>query len=284
MRLTRFFRLKESIRQLQAREGINGVAFRLKEEPFRIDPAELVFGYSGIFYLTSTGAITRVVLYDAEQRVDSERMDPLIRSNVVSGGFDNLSLIEKLPRFHFLNCRQLQQAQQSEWRTPPAWQISHRNNSRFIFSYTTNSGVLCDMDTQRLLPCPDCIESMHELGYTKAEISNSGHILSLLDSNEFYTRIQTIRPATCTSVPKMFWLDWAEIAQRHQSGASGCTNGCDITDDHNPLGAHYSHSDINHSSFHYLSSLCHTCHKKKPGHDGLRSNTLAQKNRSLDNT
>jgi hypothetical protein len=82
----------------------------------------------------------------------------------------------------------------------------------------------------------------------------------------------------------MFWLDWAEIAQRHQSGTRGCTNGCDITDDHNPLGTHYSHSDINHSSFHYLSSLCHTCHKKKPGHDGLRSNTLAQKNRPLDIT
>ena len=100
MRLTRFFQLKESVRQLQAHEGIDGLAFRLREEPFRVDPAELIFGETGIFNLSSTGALTRVTLYDAEQRIDSDRMDPILRSNVVSGGFDNLSLIEQLPRYH----------------------------------------------------------------------------------------------------------------------------------------------------------------------------------------
>ena len=277
MRLTRFFRLKESIRQLQAREGINGVAFRLMEEPFRIDPAELIFGTTGIFSLTSSGALTRVTLYDAEQRVDSNQMDPLMRSNVVSGGFDNLSLIEQLPRYHFLFCTHLQEQQQNEWRAPHAWQISHRHNSRFIFSYTTESGVLCDMDTQRLLPCTECTKAMNELGYMKAEITNSGHLLSLLDSNEFYTRQKAIRPSSCTSVPKCLWVDWPHLTEQYKSVSKICANSLrDAVDcDSTTVGTHYSHSDINHKNFHYLTSLCHRCHLQKPGHEYLRKTAEA---------
>jgi len=272
VRLTRFFRLKESVRQLHAREGISGLAFRLKEEPFRIDPAELIFGKTGIFNLTTSGALTRVILYDAEQRVDSDQMDPLIRNNVVSGGFDNLSLIEQLPRYHFLFCEHLQKQHQSEWREQNAWQISHRHSSRFIFSYTTNSGVLCDMDTQRLLPCPACIKAMHELGYLKADITDSGHLLSLLDSGEFYTRQRAIRPSSCPSVPKCLWVDWPDLTRQLHSRSARCTNtlrvstDCDTT----TISAHYSHCDINHKNFHYLSSLCHACHLQKPGHEHLR--------------
>ena len=272
MRLTRFFRLKESIRQLQAREGINGLAFRLKEEPFRIDPAELILGQTGLFNLSVSGALTRVVLYDAEQRVDSDQMDPLMRSNVVSGGFDNLSLIEQLPRFHFLYCEQLQQQHQSEWREQRAWQISHRQNSRFIFSYTTQTGVLCDMDTQRLLPCPDCISAIHELGYVKKGITDSGHLLSLLDTHEFYTRKKSMRPTTCSSVPGSLWTDWSQLAEHARqfsktcAGANADNPNCELT----ATGTHYSHCDINHTNFHYLTSLCHTCHVGKPGHGNIR--------------
>jgi len=272
VRLTRFFRLKESVRQLQAREGINGVAFRLKEEPFRVDPTQLIFGETGIFSLTSSGAVTRVTLYIAEQRVDSDRMDPLIRSNVVSGGFDNLSLIEQLPRFHFLFCRNLQEQQRCEWRESQAWQISHRHNSRFIFSYTTHSGVLCDMDTQRLLPCEECKKAMNELGYMKADITESGHLLSLLDNNEFYTRQKAIRPSLCTSVPKTLWLDWPKLTEQYQSVSNVCANSFrdEIDCDTATTGTHYSHSDIHHKNFHYLTNLCHSCHKQKPGHEYLQ--------------
>ncbi len=272
MRLTRFYRLKESVRQLQAREGINGLAFRLKEEPFRIDPAELIFGETGIFNLTVSGALTRVTLYDAEQRVDSDQLDPLLRSNVVSGGFDNLSLIEQLPRFHFLFCEHLQQQHRNEWREPHAWQISHRDKSRFIFSYTTQSGVLCDMDTQRLLPCAHCTKAMNELGYMKAEITDSGHLLSLLDSSEFYTRQKAIRPSSCPSVPKCFWVDWRHLATRCRSISKRCANSHSGTADCDSTGqsTHYSHCDITHKNFHYLTNLCHPCHQQKPGHEHLR--------------
>ena len=199
-------------------------------------------------------------------------MDPLIRSNVVSGGFDNLSLIKQLPRYHFLNCEYLQEQQHREWREPHAWQISHRHKSRFIFSYTTQSGVLCDMDTQRLLPCPDCVKAMNELGYMKAEITDSGHLLSLLDSNDFYTRQKAIRPSSCASVPKCLWVDWPHLSERYQSVSKICANsgreeaGCETT----AVSTHYSHSDINHNNFHYLSNLCYSCHLKKPGHEYLR--------------
>lgn len=276
MRLTRFFRLKESVRQLQAREGIDGLAFRLKEEPFRIDPAELVFGQTGIFNLTASGSVTRVVLYDSEQRVDSENMDPLLRANVVSGGFDNDSLIERLPRFHLLLCDELLQLQDTQWRMTQAWQISHRANSRFIFSYTTNSGVLCDMDTQRLLPCAGCITAMNELGYMKNSINDSGHLLALLNSQDFYTRQQTPRPTSCTSVPKSLWADWALLSNRYQSMHDRCANSATAGDtgrcDNTSITAHYSQSDINRGNFHYLTGLCHTCHTKTPGHEYLRDN------------
>lgn len=270
MRLTRFFRLKESIRQLQAREGISGLAFRLNEEPFRVDPAELIFGQTGIFSMSGSGAVTRVVLYDAEQRVDSDQMDPLMRSSVVSGGFDNLSLIEQLPRFHFLFCEHLQQHHASEWRQNRAWQISHRSNSRFIFSYTTQTGVLCDMDTQRLLPCPECIRAMNELGYMKKGITDSGHLLSLLDNHEFYTRKKSIRPNTCTTVPGCLWVDWAQLAEHSSRLLPVCANA-NNSHDCDTIGTHYSHSDINHRNFHYLTSLCHNCHTAKPGHENIRN-------------
>lgn len=259
------------MRQLQAREGINGLAFRLKEEPCPVDPVELIFGETGIFYLTLSGALTRVILYDAEQRVDSDRMDPLIRSNVVSGGFDNTSLIEQLPRFHFLFCKQLQKQQQAEWRGAAAWQISHRPNSRFIFSYTTKSGVLCDMDTQRLQPCPECLENMHELGYMRDSITNSGHLLALLDSGEFYTRLKGIRPSACPSVPKSLWADWPRLTASRQCRSSQCVNSNrnTVKCDDKAINTHYSHCDIKHNNFHYLSNLCHTCHAQKPGHEHL---------------
>lgn len=278
MRLTRFFQLKESVRQLQAHEGIDGLAFRLREEPFRVDPAELIFGETGIFNLSSTGALTRVTLYDAEQRIDSDRMDPILRSNVVSGGFDNLSLIEQLPRYHFLNCEKLQQQQDSEWREAHAWQISHRDNSRFIFSYTTTSGVLCDMDTQRLLPCPYCTDAMHELGYMKAEITNSGHLLALLDSGEFYTRRKSIRPSSCPSIPKCFWVDWPLLTKRHQSVSKRCANSCreSVNCDESGACTHYSHCDTNHKNFHYLTNLCGPCHQQKAGHQQLRQTNQSQ--------
>jgi len=283
VRLTRFFQLKESVRQLQAREGINGLAFRLKEEPFRVDPAELIFGETGLFYLAVSGALTRVTLYDAEQRVDSDQMDPLMRTNVVGGGFDNLSLIEQLPRFHFLNCEQLQNEQQSEWRESRAWQISHRENSRFIFSYTTKSGVLCDMDSQRLLPCPHCVTAMNELGYMPGIVKNadntdSGHFLSLLDSSEFYTRQKAIRPSSCPSVPKCFWTDWPELTRRYLAISTPCANtGRDAPEcDSAGASTHYSHCDINHKKFHYLTNLCQPCHQQKPGHEHLRLSVKAE--------
>ncbi len=271
MKLTRFFQLKETIRQLDANEGIDGLAFRLKQEPFRIDPAELVFGRAGIYLITTDGAVCKVMLYDAEQSIDTEDMDPLLRQDALSGGFDSDKLVEKLPRYHFLNCQTVQSHSQQRWQDDTAWQISQSPSARFSFRYVTRTGILCDMNTQRLLPCEYCVSEMAELGVIKN--AQSGALLPPLSDDSFYTRQRSATPPDCTAIPKNLWTDWSVISNHYRKLTGSVCQGksCAVTrtapsELPRCLETHYTSRDQSQRHFHFIESLCSLCHSQREGH------------------
>lgn len=274
MRLTRFYQLKESIRQLDNDEGIEGLAFRLQEEPFRVDPAELVIGQNGIYLVTINGAVSRVLLYDAEQLVDAQGNDKLLRNNLLNGGFDSEELLTSLPRYHFLNCKTIQQQSQNNWQENQAWQVSQRTSRRFIFRYVTESGILCDMDTQRLLACKHCTEELQEIGPAHKATAPE---LTQLAANSFHIRQQHKKPSGCSTIPKNLWADW-EVISKHYSRITNniCKqNACNRaeagkSEQTDYPQTHYVSEDKHHRQFNYINRLCESCHSQHPCYERVQ--------------
>ena len=106
MKLTRFALLRDCVESLHAPQGVDGIANRLLNETVPVSLSQLIIGQSGIWLTTVSGAVTRVILYDAQISLSDDH--PLLTRAVMRAGFDSTELISLLPRYHLTGCSQLE--------------------------------------------------------------------------------------------------------------------------------------------------------------------------------
>lgn len=128
MRITDFSQLTAVVRSLGIDQGLK-LDKKFSTGSVDLDPDNIVFGISGLYYVDPSGSVLRVVVHIVDKSTRFiTREDRLLK--ITKEKLDDDSLIPKLHKYHLTGCSTLAQAERQGWRDK--YKMSRRRDGTFF--------------------------------------------------------------------------------------------------------------------------------------------------------
>lgn len=282
IQFTRFEKLNQQLKLLGIDNDALGLVQRLQASGQWVSSETLVLAAQGLYHLTPSGQIVRVLAYHDQMDIDDEGFAGTLKQRVLSGGFDSQQLIRHLPKIHFTGCETLKR----EMAINGGVRATRQTYGRFSMQYTIGGKPLLTMDEQLLDVCAECVASMKtwpESSRPVFEEADAAHILHALlhrvgQDAAFDDALPPEASHTCNSAPPSYREDWQAITEHY-----GALNGwrCEGRDCPQPDLSEESHRLYYHchargsvasdDALLGLKGLCIACHHREPKHGFMKN-------------
>jgi hypothetical protein len=237
MKLTRFFKLKRAIENLDVNYVAKKIA--LLEESLihhgqQLDIANTAITQEGIYYIhPDSGMAVRVALYDSD---NSLKLNKAPETDMYLTGYTDEKVIQKLNEYHLVSCNTLIKAQKVGFNS--SYRIAQRLDGKFYYRFKIdNHGrrspqdkVYQEIGNQRLLICPNCfwkvnslLECVHE---TNRESFNLSPFFDIESFGSWCRYDDHFDPSE--SLANMYPADWQEISRIRKEQVQYNCEGCSI--------------------------------------------------------
>ncbi len=159
MKFTRFEMLELAVRSLGGSKAIAKLAKEISEGLKDVSVDDIVLGDAGIYYVSETGELTRVLVNIVDKNYRGRFFKPEYRDLVQNGEFDDGGLVEQLHRYHLVRCRTIETAESEGWRDK--YKMSNRRDGRFFYRFLTDSDVYYKRTDQLLYSFQNCLKILY---------------------------------------------------------------------------------------------------------------------------
>jgi hypothetical protein len=233
MKVTRFFKLKRALQNLDVNYVANEIALledRLAGKGYRFDADNTAITYEGIYYIhPESGMAVRVALYDC---VHPRSLSSELPNN---DGYIDDKKISTLNEYHLLRCNALVSVEKTA--VEASLHMAQRFDDRFYYRYKIQKDArdkkdhtyMQDIDNQKLIICRNCFMKVNSLldGVEETDRENF-HIKNFFDAEYFgsWTRYgDDYDPSE--SLANMYPKDWQEISRIRKEQVQHICEGCD---------------------------------------------------------
>ncbi len=273
--------LRAVMRQLNIESGDGILDQKVLEGSANLDAENVVFGESGLFLVTPSGDLTRVVVHLANYNVSYHDG---IKGKLTSDGLVSEALImEELHKYHVLNCPTLRTAAAEGWKD--LYKMSRRVDGRFVYNFNSNSKTLVEAKNQRLFLCGHCHRMLRksasnlpiELSAPRENFKLESFLkLSLEISFPGFTEKDNYSEHVSPNVYGSD-SDWRKVSTAYREKAGWRCEGpnCPSPDLSDPslrryLHVHHKNRNKSDMSIGNLSALCVYCHANQPQHGHMK--------------
>lgn len=277
MKLTRFEKLEKSIRLLGGSKAIAALAKEISSGRVDVSPENIVSGESGIYFVSDSGAITRVIISLVDKNM-SLYFGRDYQEMVLSDDFENEELIAELHKYHLVKCRTVEKAENEGWRE--RYKMSSRRDGRFFYRFINDKKVVAERADQLLYPCKNCLSQLVEID-----------ILSEMPDRTTFTPKEFFEFSDCNmdvaiaesgvyaeqSVPNKYSIDWRIISENYKKkidyqceGAQCANRDLSSSTLRRYLHAHHVDMDKSNNEYSNIQALCILCHSEQPAHSHIK--------------
>lgn len=287
MRLTRFFKLRQALADLDVNYVANKIAeieSCLSQRGKDLEPENTAFTQEGIYYIhPESGMATRVVLYNPDQRLDLKTKP---KHEKYKNGYTDEKTYKNFNTYHLLRCNSITDAELNGWKE--SFRIVQRSEPNFYYRLVregadviTDKDIYQEIESQKLQICQNCFWKIHSLLEGVHDFQRESFELRYFFDVDFFgawCRYGDIEEDGSLSL--MCPKDWQEISrirkEQVQHHCEGCQN--DFSD---PRLRHYLHvqpTDHQKRNVGYvkLQCLCVECLSDQPGRKRIREEQPAQ--------
>jgi len=277
LRITKFEKLHLAIQLLGASKSAAEIIHQLESERVEADPSNLVYGESGIYYISPEGVLVKVILHLTDYKLDHGGKSGNINKYINNDQFDSPQVLEDIHKYHLINCSTLQLAKSQGWRG--RYSMSRRTDGSFFYRYLKNNKVFKEIDYQKLNICGNCLKEIntltHPIKHTKNNFDPAYFFDNSLFDNQNINKDSSVQYSDSIP-PNIYPKDWKEISKRYRENVGyQCEDfNCSHSDLSEPelrkyLDCHHKDRDKSNISAANLIALCVLCHSRQPQHNHM---------------
>lgn len=275
MKITNFDNLKLVIDAFGADHVIADLERVLLQEGVSLNDnlERVVLGDESIYFISETGALTRVIIHIVDYNLSS-RYAVDVKDSVNKGEYESALVLSKIHKYHIVKCSTIEKADEQGWRKD-RYKMSRRTNGDFYYRFISDSIVFEERSSQKLNPCKNCLKAVNK------ELSTNYTIMDF-DLNDFLSVSlksnldKTINYAD-DCVPNIYSNDWRRISSRYRELRNFQCEGDDCPERDlssnsykKYLHTHHVSMDKSNNNYSNLKSLCVYCHANQPLHENLK--------------
>lgn|GEM_PF-3179243 len=273
--LTKFDLLRLAVRKLGAKDGAELLPESIKLGFADLDPEDVVFGDSGLFYVDPNGLVARVVVHIAD--IDSRYISSIAMNQLVLGQALSHNSIDQLHRYHIFNCGTLEEAKRGGWRD--RYKLARKEDGLFFYRLLGNNRVIKTIENQKLYICKRChsFASSAELIELK-KYWPEFELERFLNGSIPHQNIEGDFLPASESTPSIYSSDWRRISKKFKEKVSWRCQSihCAQPDLSMPslqkfLEVHHRNLDKSNNNYLNLIAYCIACHSQQPNHGHIRS-------------
>jgi len=281
LKITRFSLLLREVSKLGATQAIATLSKQLESGHQDVDPNDLVFGEHGLFYLDDSGIVTRIIVHIVDKSVDHFEYHNKVA--IESGDYENPDVVEKVHRYHLLNCATLRRAKSEGWRD--RYKMTQKRTGKFFYRFLRDKDVFKTNENQPLHVCFHCLNGINEKHDSNTRFTRSNFSPDVFFSEEFRNHwlVDSGYQVDSETVPNCYQQDWDKISARYkqkvkyQCEGAGCRfPSLSDASMRQYLHCHHVNMDKSDNNFSNLKALCLECHAKQPNHAHMKNKNYRQ--------
>lgn len=276
MKFTNFSKLKLIVEGFGASSVIANLNKQLTERGIPVETSDerLVVADNGIYQISPSGVLTRVIIHIVDKDVRSKysrNIQEFLRLN----DFESHNLISALHKFHLVKCTTIERAEKEGWRKEK-YRMSRSQDGGFYYRFIDDQ-VITEKERQKLFVCKNCLKVINSL-LDKNDTPSTFDVKLFLSSpiiEEHGLPKQGDYADMCA--PNMYKSDWAEISKKYRQlkGYKCESLTCPSPDlsekKYNKyLHTHHVSHDKSDNSYSNLMALCIYCHGAQPNHGQIK--------------
>lgn len=280
LNLTNFESLLRVVKSLGADEYEVLLPDGILDGSASLNPEDVVFGETGLFYVDVSGAVARIVVHIADKdMIYINRGSKSKRSVNKSGLQDKFIIEQKLHRYHLFNCGTLETAASEGWRDK--YKQSRRKDGRFHYRFLRGNRVVAEVEDQQLFLCKNCLNKLNTYDMRKKMPRVKWPDFDLdgfLNLSTSFDCINGHFQNADISKPNVYSRDFQLISRRLREK---CNWQCQNNDCKHPdlsakhlrryLQVHHRNLDKSDDGCQNLVALCLACHAEQPNHSQIKS-------------